>query len=494
MLLLGTAHPLLGQVAKKKSDLKEGDKISPQKLRPTGKNDPTRSRPSEDGVMSALPVKSTSSSAFQPAVRPGSTLAGDSTTMKTGSSVEVTPEVRRFASNGGWCWFQDPRAIIHNGKLIAGSVSGSGCQAGDVRCSVYDLEADRDLGTFVLHPKLEIDDHDAPAFYVRPDGRILAMYAYHGSPAHYYRISEPNDPTKWGKEQIFKHPHNICYMNLYYHRPDDTLYNFYRDSGGTFCPAYLTSKDHGTTWRPGGQLIFHGVKGRRRHRPYPRYWSDGEYIHVSFTEAHPRQYRNGCGIYYAKFKAGQFYRADGSLIKDIRKDGPLLPGEADTVFEGAPQNNAWTSSIVTDPQHRIYVAYSVKRSASDYRFRYAVWDGTRWNDHEVAYGGQGLYPRDDYTGLITIDPSDPGRVYFSTNVGPTDGACNTSGKHEMYEAATADLGKTWKFTPLTRNSSATNIRPVCVAGEKHVAVLWMRGRYSYFVDYDTDIVGFTRRR
>jgi hypothetical protein len=64
----------------------------------------------------------------------------------------------------------------------------------------------------------------------------------------------------------------------------------------------------------------------------------------------------------------------------------------------------------------------------------------------------------------------------------------------MYEAATADLGKTWKFTPLTRNSSATNIRPVCVAGEKHVAVLWMRGRYSYFVDYDTDIVGFTRRR
>ncbi|MFV2069180.1 MAG: BNR-4 repeat-containing protein [Pirellulales bacterium] len=450
-------------------------------------------RSAEPSAGDLFPIKSISSSGFEPAVRPGNTIAGDSTTPKAGGAMEVAPGVRRFATGGGWCWFQDPRALIHNGKLIVGSVSGSGSQAGDVRCSVYDLEADRELGTFVLHPKLQSDDHSAPVFYVRPDRRILAVYASHTSPAHYYRISEPGDPTRWQPEQTFKHPHSITYMNLYHHRSDDTLYNFYRDTRGTYCPAYLTSKDHGTTWQPGGQLIFHGFEGR--HRPYPRYWSDGEFIHVSFTEAHPQEYRNGCGIYYAKFKAGKFHRADGSLIKDIRKDGPLLPREAETVFHGAPEHKAWTSSIVTGSQRRIYVAYSVNRSASDHRFRYAVWDGTRWADHEVAYAGPGLYPKAyDYTGLITIDPSDPGRVYFSTNVDPAHGTCNTSGKHEMYEAATADLGKTWKFTALTWNSSATNMRPVCVAGEKHVAVLWMHGRYSTYVDYDTDIVGFIRRR
>ncbi len=374
-----------------------------------------------------------------------------------------------------------------------GSVSGCGSHAGDVRVSVYDLLADKDLGTYVLHAELESDDHNAPAFYVRPDGRILAMYAYHTSPAHYYRISEPGDPTRWGPEQAFPHPHGISYMNLYHHPPDDTLYNFYRDTRGTYCPAYLTSKDHGTTWQPGGQLIFHGLE--ERHRPYPRYWSDGEYIHVSFTEAHPQSYRDGCGIYYAKFKAGRFYRADGSLVKDVRKDGPLLPAEADTVFKGDRQNKSWTSSIVTDARRRTYVAYSVSRSASDHRFRYAVWDGTRWNDHEVAYAGAGLDPGSyDYTGLITIDPTDPGRVYFSTNVDPTRGTCSPSGKHEMYEAATADLGKTWKLTPLTQNSSATNMRPVCVEGEQNAAVLWMHGRYSAYTDYDTDIVGFIRRR
>jgi len=410
------------------------------------------------------------------------------------STTRSAENINVLARNGGWCWFQDPRAIIHNDKLIVGSVSGSGDQAGDVRVTVYDLLADKDLGTHVLHEKLESDDHDTPAFYVRPDGRILAMYAYHTSPAHYYRISEPDDPTTWGPEQSFKHPHGISYMNLYHHSADDTLYNFYRDTRGTYCPAFLISKDQGDTWQPGGQLIFHGLEGR--HRPYPRYWSDGEYIHVSFTEAHPQEYRDpGCGIYYAKFKDGKFHRADGSPIKDIRKDGPLLPTEAEAVFRGAAQHNAWTSSIVTDAEGRVYIGYSVNRSASDHRFRYAVWNGTRWSDHEVAYAGAGLYPRAyDYTGLITIDPSDPGRVYFSTNVDPTHGTCNTSGKHEVYEAATTDLGKTWKFTPLTRNSTATNMRPVCVAGKEHVAVLWMFGRYSTYTDYDTDIVGFILKR
>lgn len=132
-----------------------------------------------------------------------------------GSSPHRAGNIAVLARNGGWCWFQDPRAVIHDGKLIVGSVSGSGDQAGDVRVSVCDLLAKKDLGTYLLHSKLESDDHDAPAFYVRPDGRILAVYAYHTSPAHYYRISEPDDPTCWGPEQSFKHPHDISYMNVF---------------------------------------------------------------------------------------------------------------------------------------------------------------------------------------------------------------------------------------------------------------------------------------
>lgn len=29
-----------------------------------------------------------------------------------------------FMEDGGWCWYQDPRAIISQGKLLVGGVSG----------------------------------------------------------------------------------------------------------------------------------------------------------------------------------------------------------------------------------------------------------------------------------------------------------------------------------------------------------------------------------
>lgn len=404
--------------------------------------------------------------------------------------------VRLFAQNGGWCWFQDPRAIIHEDKLVVGSVSGSGEERGDLRVSVYDLKADQDLGTVVLHPKLQSDDHCAPAFYARPDNRILAIYNLHSSPKHYYRISAPGDPTQWGEEKTFAHPRRTSYMNVYYQPSESLLYNFYRDdSRATFCPFYMTSSDHGDTWQAGGQLIGHELKGTQR--PYPRYWSDGEFVHVSFTEAHPQTYA-ACGIYYAKFKAGKFYKADGALIKDITKDGPLLPREAEMIFKGEPENGAWTSSIVTGEKGKVYIAYSVRKSASDHRFRYAEWDGKEWRDNEVAFAGSGLYPKAyDYTGLITIDPTDPQRVFFSTNVSPKtgtrgDGKTIHSGLHEMYEGVTANSGATWKITPITTNSPTDNLRPICVVGDGWKALLWLRGRYTTYTDYEQDVVGIIR--
>ena len=36
-----------------------------------------------------------------------------------------------FMKNSGWCWFQDPRAIVQNGFLITGAVHGQGSGATD---------------------------------------------------------------------------------------------------------------------------------------------------------------------------------------------------------------------------------------------------------------------------------------------------------------------------------------------------------------------------
>ena len=55
-------------------------------------------------------------------------------------------EVIAFNDNGGWCWYQDERVIVHDGKLIIGSVanrSGTDGQNrhGNIEVSVYDIEA-----------------------------------------------------------------------------------------------------------------------------------------------------------------------------------------------------------------------------------------------------------------------------------------------------------------------------------------------------------------
>src|SRR5689334_6720761 len=108
--------------------------------------------------------------------------------------------------NGAWSWFMDPRVVVDAGKLIVGSVRAIGTfqsgasdpRWGNVEIAVYDIAAKK-TATLVLHPHLEQDDHDAPAFLVRPDGRYLAMYSKHAAERKmYYRISEPRNALVWG--------------------------------------------------------------------------------------------------------------------------------------------------------------------------------------------------------------------------------------------------------------------------------------------------------
>ena len=72
------------------------------------------------------------------------------------------------------------------------------------------------------------------------------------------------------------------------------------------------------------------------------------------------------------------------------------------------------TDLELDEEKRPVVMFSVqkdgrglgrKEGGFDHRFHYARWDGTAWQQHEIAYAGQRLYPgEDDYTGLAAIDP------------------------------------------------------------------------------------------
>ncbi len=406
-----------------------------------------------------------------------------------------------FMRDGGWCWFQDPRAIIHEGKLIIGGIGSNG----DAVVGVYDLENKKPLGRVVVHKELKRDDHNSPVFFARRDGRILTVYAQHGrNRIHYYRISNSNDLLSWGAEQRFEHDYpsagNVTYMNLHGLEKEGKLYNFFR--GIEYNPSYITSTDGGETWNEPTHLIQDELSGRQR--PYARYTSDGrDTIYISFTEAHPRQF--GTSIYFAAFRDGKFYRADGTLIKDLSEDGPLKPSEADKVFQGgggqgrgnllSADRSAWTSSIVLDKAGNPHIAYTLYLSNTDHRYRVASWNGEQWVDREVAYGGKCLYERESsYTGLISLQTGDPTGVVISTNVDPTTGE-ERSGQHEIYRAKVelADSTKTIRWHPVTANSAVCNIRPVIVTGEGYRVTLWMRGEFTTYTNFRLDVVGTVRK-
>lgn len=409
---------------------------------------------------------------------------------------------RVFMEEGGWCWFQDPRAIVSNGKLFIGSVRGNG--EGEALVGVYDLELDKAMGSVVMNPQFGRNDHNSPVFHARPDGSVLAVYALHGKDRfHRSRISNPENPLEWSEEVKHERPSpnekdKVTYMNLYELKDEGLLYNFYRSI--EYNPTFVTSEDGGETWSKPQHFIRNEVEGR--HRPYARYTSNGkDTIYVSFTDAHPRKFGNS--IYFFEYRDGKFYRADGTVVKELQADGPIRPSETDRVYHGSMTSEkpegfeysvlgaAWTSSIAVDSKGYPHIAYSVHMSLQDHRYRIASWDGTQWVDREVAYGGSALYPRESsYTGLISLDPVDPEIVYISTDVDPSSGE-SIGGNHEIYRASITqdDELKSISWHAVTENSPVRNIRPMVVRDGNKRIVLWNRGEFKNYVNYQLDVVG-----
>lgn len=439
---------------------------------------------------------------FRPTLRIAATLAltqplhGD-----TGASYDRTADSHTFTvfmREGGWCWFQDPRAIIHRNHLFVGAVQGNA--SGPALVGVYDLDARAPIGTVTLRDNFKRDDHNSPVFHVRPDGSVLAVYAYHNNnKTHYYRISEPGNPLRWSDELTFEHDYpnagNVTYMNLVAPGENGTLYNFFR--GIDFNPCYITSTDHGKTWGNPTHFIQSELEGR--HRPYVRYaGGDNGTVHLSFTDGHPRNFGNN--IYYAAFRDGRFFLADGTPVNTVPQGKPLRPSQADLIYRGSGEpgtradlsapRSAWTSSIAIDSAGHPHIAYSLYLSNADHRYRLASWDGTRWIDREIAYAGGCLYDRESsYTGLVSLDPTDPSTVVISSDCDPATGKPHSN--HEIYRARinnTDDISSI-RWTPVTRNSPVRNIRPLVVRDGKRRVILWNRGDFRTYTDYQLDTVG-----
>jgi hypothetical protein len=423
--------------------------------------------------------------------------------------------------DGGWCWFQDERALVVGDRLVFGSVASGRVVAerrGAVEVTGVDLSRGETtrvrLNETPLPPEDGYDDHDAPAFVVGGDGRLLAVYAAHGTENRFrYRVSaRPGDPAAWGEERSFvpSSRSRITYSNL--HRlgeESNRIYNFYRGLDDLFKPSVAWSDDEGETWTSGGIVL--DVPAEFRHRPYVKYVSDErDTVHLLYTEGHPRNFDNS--VYHAFLRGGRLHRSDGTPIRPLA-EGLRAPEEGTRVFEGDADNVAWVIDAELDAGGRPLVAYSVQTDSAglppgeggqDHRYRRARWTGAVWEDEEIAFAGTRLYPReDDYTGGVALVPGDPAIVYISTNADPTTGVPLVSAadgrRHwEIFGGVRADgpagvasrARPRWRWTPITRSSTVDNLRPIVPRAEgRKPILLWLRGTYRSYTDYDLEVVG-----
>jgi hypothetical protein len=412
-----------------------------------------------------------------------------------------------LSDDGGWCWFESPRALIQGSRLIVGTVASGWSDAsrkGDINAIVHDL-ASGTTSTLELHNQLELDDHDAPAFLARPDGRIVTLFAKHGTENHfYYRLSAANNPTTWMAEQTFTPTAStqLTYSNLFMLSAEQNrVYDFYRGLDASYKPSYAYSDDLGQTWRSGNVVI--NVPSTQLHRPYARYASNGtDTIHITYTEAHPRDFDNS--IYHVYYKGGMLYRSDGTAVHTLAQ-GLSSPDEGTRIYRGDADNVAWTVDVVLDPANgRPHTVYSVQvgsaglptgQGGTDMRYRYARWDGAAWRDRPLAYAGTRLYSgEDDYTGLAVLDPTDASVVYISTNANPTSGAALMSAgdgrrHYEIFRGTTANAGESWQWTQMTTGSTLDNLRPIVVTdGGARKVLLWLRGTYRAYTDYQQQVM------
>lgn len=409
--------------------------------------------------------------------------------------------VSTLTNDGAWCWFSDPRAIYtqdKNGSVITGWVTKSG----DIVAASLDLKSGKVVQKR-LYTKLEIDDHDNPAFLQLPDQRILTQYTWHGGTKNGMGViqnttSKSIDISTFSDSLVFK-PQTPALLEKFkretytYANPfilsseNNKIYSFGRWVG--FKPNFITSTDNGKTWSD-PVVVITSKELNTNNRPYVKYYSDGKSkIHLIFTDGHPNAEPLN-SVYYCYYEKGAFWRVNGSKIANIDQL-PFHPSDASVIYKATPETGkAWIFDIVIDKKGRPVVAYTRYPTNEKHQYHYTVYDGKKWNDHHLIDSGkwfpqtpEGKKEREqNYSGGLTIDPLDPSIVYFSHEVNDV---------FEISKGQTKDLGKTWQITPITQNSKLDNVRPVIPRykkkGDQNV-LLWMQNRkYLHYTEYDSQI-------
>lgn len=365
--------------------------------------------------------------------------------------------------------------------MYAGFVS----KAGDIGVASLDTDTGG-VQRSILHPALQADDHDVPGIAILADGTLAAFYSKHsvnGGVTYMRKSSNPEDITVWDAEvQIDK---NLAggTAGVSYPKPaivGTRTYLFFRDS--TLSQSFIYSDDDQVTWTEAKRL-FSSPDGR----PYVNFnVAPSGRIDFIATNAHPTEFA-ATSLYHWYFEGGSFYKTDGTLIAalaDINAGFGLRAADVTLVYDGT-LTGAWGWDVTLDAVGNPVAALATFADDLDHIYRYARWTGTAWVTAEITAAGptmdaSGEQPH--YSGGLSILSSNVNVVYLSRRVGS---------EWEIERWMTADSGVTWTLnSSITAGSTERQVRPTTPDGHFATApeVVWMSGRYTSYLNFDTDLL------
>jgi hypothetical protein len=423
---------------------------------------------------------------------PGPAAASDPTT------VTVTQRDTRQVASGGagsvrataaagrtrtitpctWSYFGDPRSIAYRDWISTGCIGIDGKAKVDqfnTRTGEHRL--------LTLFRNLEIDDHNNPSLiffkkkmYAFASPHAGYVYPRDRNPYMAYRVSVSDHATgvEWQGTKTIPLGQG-CGLGYTYPNPVKSGKRLYLFMRGPCWYPYFTSTKDGETWARPKTLVLGPPSSGRNVRPYAKYDTapDGSIL-MTFSDGHPGSYRNN--LYYMRFKAGRFYKADGELI-GTSSQLPFRLSQLDRVQKySASKGRPWPMDIAWNSNGTPSIVYS-SRVGDDDVFRYARFDGERWVTRLVAAAGGSLFGYRN--GGITFNHADPSWVVLTRLI---DGAQEIELRH------TVDSGRTWKSWQLTSNSDQLNFRPVFPRGfddPNELVVVYVSGSAESFRDYRT---------
>jgi hypothetical protein len=412
-----------------------------------------------------------------------------------------SPKREAVIGQGGWCWFHSPRASIGSGKLWYGSVvSGGHPRDGDVEVTAVDLSRLTVAERYVVgHTKP--DDHAAPSVMMLSSGRPQVAWSTH-SQADWFEVGDAGKTLR----RVVRPNTNIAparrvsYTSA--HVVGGARWMLYR--GEKFSWNLMTSTDGGRTWGYRGLVV--DTSGGQR--PYIVAASDGSRLHVMVTDGNPTEYR-GTNVRYITVGSDYVIRNnEGAKVGVVGADPVKLSRVAKLLAGVAGPNGELTDTdgwicdvqIIDNRPTAIlslrdqWPAGSSKVGTQRHRYLWARQRGDgKWTIEHLAWAGSELYVgQPDYSGLGSLDPVNAQRVMVSTNVHPVTGVPLRSTRDnrihwELWEGYRNDQGR-WSWKARTANSTEDNLRPIIVANGTSKAMLWMRGTYRSWLDYDTRVV------